>query len=81
MIDDVVAIAWPEDHRDHVVAEKPADFSRGALAQSTALGFDFVHADGDLRRPQAINRNWRQDGIANEGHANTSARKRIQERS
>jgi hypothetical protein len=38
MIDDVVTVLWAEDHRDHVLAEKPPDFFAASFAPAFALG-------------------------------------------
>src|SRR5205807_8396655 len=72
VIDDVVTIFGAEDHRDHVIAEKSADLSRAALSNHFALVFDFAHADRNLRWPQALNGDWRENRIAYESHDTVS---------
>jgi hypothetical protein len=68
MIDDVVAMVGPEDHRNHVVAEKPANLPGWPLSQTAAFFLDLPQADRDLRRTQACDRNRRENGISNKGH-------------
>ena len=68
MIDDVVAVLWTENCRNHVVAEKAADLLGFSLSQLFLLVSDFVHAYRDLRRPQPLNKDWPENGITNDGH-------------
>jgi hypothetical protein len=76
MIDDVVTLFGTKDHRNHMVAKKSADFLGRSLAQTFALGSDLLHADRNLRRPQAFNTDWSENRITYEGHVKTSRNKR-----
>ena len=50
MVDDEIALLRPEDHRDHVLAEKFTAFLHADFAPVLALGLDLAHADSDLGR-------------------------------
>ena len=65
MIDDVMALFRPEDHRDHVPAEKLFAFFNRCFAPAFTLRHDLAHADGDLGRTQIGNVDRRQNGLAN----------------
>jgi hypothetical protein len=68
MIDDVVALLRPEDDGDHVLPEELAFRIRVVLAPFLALFLHLPHADGDLRRPQTLDRNGFEDGLADDDH-------------
>jgi hypothetical protein len=67
MVDDIVALLRPQDHRDHVIAEEATDLLGAALAQALAFVLDLPHADRDLSRAQIPNGNRREDRIARKG--------------
>ncbi len=69
MIDDVVALFRPEDDGDHMLPEEFGLLVRGVLAPLLALFLHLPHADGDLRRPQTLDRNGFEDGLADDNHA------------
>src|SRR5215471_21498408 len=65
MIHHVVARFWTQHDRDHVFAEKFSTLFTSNFAPMFALGFDFAHSDGDLRRSKIGDGDTRQRGLAN----------------
>src|SRR5262245_31425553 len=68
MIDDVVALLWPEYDRDHVASNEFADLLRFALAQLFAPLLDLVHANRDLSRAQTFDRHGIDKRLTRVGH-------------
>src|SRR5262249_36364894 len=64
MIHHVVARFWTQHDRDHVFAEKFSTLFTSNFAPMFALGFDFAHSDGDLRRSKIGDCDTRQRELA-----------------
>src|SRR5262249_54060551 len=65
VIDDVEAVLRPMDDWDHVLAEELGLLLAFVLAPALAFLLDLAHADGDLSRPQVVDRDRLEEGFAN----------------
>ena len=64
MVDDVIAVFRPQDHRDHMPPQELAALVAGHAPPGPAFLRHLAQTDGDLGRPQLGDRNRMQDGFA-----------------
>ena len=68
MINDVVPVVWPQDHRDEVFAQKFFFLFVSFASPSLSLLSDLTHTYRDLGRMQFLDRRVLQHGFMNNAH-------------
>jgi hypothetical protein len=68
MVDNVLALVWPENHRDEVFAEELRSLLLSLVAPTRTPLSDLAHSHGDLRRMQLCDSGGPEDGVADDSH-------------
>lgn len=64
MVDNVLALVWPKNHRDKVFAQELRPLLLALAAPTPAPLSNLTHTHGDLRRMQLCDSGGPKDGVA-----------------